>query len=222
MLPFQKRVLLSCKSSTIILTNSIHISQVFQKTRHEQLTIFLINFANRCDRTTIFASLMAAKKTDRLWKLLIVCIGVSISVMLFLWGYEWWISRRAHYIRYDEFGIEIPTNYSVHGIDVSKYQRVIDWQSVKAMNVDDVQINFAFIKATEGNINEDKYFSRNWKMAKSANVVRGAYHFFIATKSGRTQAENFISSVDLEPGDLPPVLGIEQTYGVPIAKLQPG
>jgi lysozyme len=43
--------------------------------------------------------------------------------MLFLWGYEWWMSRKAHYTRYDEFGIDIPTNYSVHGIDVSKYQR---------------------------------------------------------------------------------------------------
>jgi lysozyme len=163
---------------------------------------------------------MAPKKTDRLWKLLIVCIGLSIAVMLFLWGYDWWLSRKAHYTRYDEFGIDIPTNYSVHGIDVSKYQRVIDWESVKAMQVEDVRISFAFIKATEGNINEDKYFSRNWKKARSANLVRGAYHFFTASKSGRTQAENFISSVDLEQGDLPPVLDIEQTYGVPLQKLQ--
>ena len=78
---------------------------------------------------------MAPNKTDRLWKLLIFCIGLSITVMLFLWGYEWWISRKAHYTRYDEFGIDIPANYSVHGIDVSKYQRVIDWESVKAMKV---------------------------------------------------------------------------------------
>jgi len=123
-------------------------------------------------------------------------------------------------MRYDKFGIEIPMNYSVHGIDVSRYQNLIDWASVKAMSVDEVHISFAFIKATEGNINEDKYFSRNWKKARSANMTRGAYHFFIATKSGKTQAENFISSVDLEPGDLPPVLDIEQTNGVPIAKLR--
>jgi lysozyme len=97
---------------------------------------------------------------------------------------------------------------------------VIDWASVKAMNVENVHISFAFIKATEGNVNEDKYFERNWKKARSANVVRGAYHFFLATKSGKTQAENFISSVDIEPGDLPPVLDVEQTYGVPLAKLQ--
>ena len=164
---------------------------------------------------------MATKKrSDKVWKLLIFSIGLSIAVMLGLWAYDWWLGRRAHYIRYDEFGIEIPVNYSIHGIDVSKYQRVIDWESVKAMNVENVRISFTFIKATEGNINEDRFFQRNWKQAQDAGLIRGAYHFFLATKSGRTQAENFISSVDLAPGDLPPVLDIEQTYGVQPAKLR--
>lgn len=140
--------------------------------------------------------------------------------MLVLWIKDWWLSRKAQYVRYDEFGIEIPNNFSVHGIDVSKYQQVIDWNSVKNMEVDDVRISFAFIKATEGNINEDRYFKRNWKRTKMANVTRGAYHFFIATKSGKTQAENFIKSVELEAGDLPPVLDVEQAYGVPITLLQ--
>lgn len=164
---------------------------------------------------------MATKKSkDRVWKLLIYCIGASIAVMLCLWTYEWWQGRRAAYIRYDEFGIDIPTNYTVHGIDVSKYQKLIDWSSVKAMEVDDVRISFAFIKATEGNINEDRFFARNWRKAKQANLTRGAYHFFIATKSGRTQAENFISTVEIEPGDLPPVLDVEQNFGVPSVKIR--
>jgi lysozyme len=164
---------------------------------------------------------MATKKrSDNIWKILIVCIGASIAVMICLWGYEWWLSRKAHFTRYNEFGIDIPMDYSVHGIDVSRYQHLIDWESVKSMSVDDVHISFAFIKATEGNINEDKYFGRNWKKAQSANLTRGAYHFFIATKSGKTQAENFISSVNLEAGDLPPVLDIEQVYGVPLVKLR--
>lgn len=140
--------------------------------------------------------------------------------MLVLWIKDWWLSRKAQYVRYDEFGIEIPNNFSVHGIDVSKYQQVIDWNSVKAMQVEDVRLSFAFIKATEGNINEDRYFKRNWKRAKMADITRGAYHFFLATKSGKTQAENFIKSVDLEPGDLPPVLDVEQTYGVPVNLIQ--
>lgn len=162
----------------------------------------------------------AKKRTDTVWRILIVCISASIVLMLGLWIYDWWMSNKAQYVRYDEFGIDIPTNYSVHGIDVSKYQHVIDWESVKAMNVDNVRLSFAFIKATEGNINEDRYFARNWKKAREANMTRGAYHFFLATKSGKTQAENFISSVSLEPGDLPPVLDVEQAYGVPAIKLK--
>ena len=67
---------------------------------------------------------------------------------------------------------------------------------------DQVQIGFAFIKATEGLGNEDAFFQRNWKKTKAAGLVRGAYHFFLATKSGKAQAENFINSVTLASGDL--------------------
>lgn len=133
---------------------------------------------------------------------------------------EWWLERQAHFVRYTEFGIEIPVNYSIHGIDVSRYQQIIDWESVKAMNVENVRIGFAFIKATEGNGNTDNYFRRNWKKAREAGMPRGAYHYFLATKDGKTQAENFISRVDLLPGDLPPVLDVEQTYGVSGIKLR--
>ena len=38
--------------------------------------------------------------------------------------------------------------------------------------------------------------------------------FFLATKSGRLQAQNFIKTVKLQPGDLPPVLDVEELYGV--------
>jgi lysozyme len=102
----------------------------------------------------------------------------------------------------------------IHGIDVSKYQQTISWDAVKEMKVKDIQLGFVFIKATEGIINTDPQFKRNWKKSKQAGMVRGAYHFFLATKDGREQAENFISAVDLEKGDLPPVVDIEQTYGV--------
>ena len=83
-----------------------------------------------------------------------------------------------------------------------------------------VQVGFVFIKATEGLGNEDAFFQRNWKKAKTAGITRGAYHFFLATKSGKEQAENFINSVNIETGDLPPVLDVEQAYGVPADKLR--
>ena len=83
---------------------------------------------------------------------------------------------------------------------------------VKAMKVQDIELQFAFIKATEGIGNIDPYFKRNWKKSKQAGIKRGAYHFFIATKDGRLQAQNFIKSVTLQSGDLPPVIDIEHAY----------
>jgi lysozyme len=82
------------------------------------------------------------------------------------------------------------------------------------MKDQDVNIKFAFIKATEGLNKVDKQYKRNWQKASEANITKGAYHFFLATKSGRLQAQNFIKTVNLQPGDLAPVLDIEELYGV--------
>jgi len=154
------------------------------------------------------------------WKIFLLSLGATVLILFCFVGYDWWTERKARFVRYPEFGTDIPINYSIHGIDVSKYQNTISWEAVKDMKVGDVQISFAFIKATEGLGNEDACFPRNWKKSKEAGLVRGAYHFFLATKSGKAQAENFINSVELLPGDLPPVLDIEQTYGVPAEKLR--
>ncbi len=166
------------------------------------------------------SAMAATKKRNTGWKITVGCILAGLLVMMGFRGYEWWMERKAHFVRYEAFGIEIPIRYNVHGIDVSKYQDIIDWQSVRDMDVEGIRIRFAFIKATEGNGNEDRYFKRNWAKSKDAGIARGAYHFFLATKNGKSQAENFISTVELQPGDMPPVLDVEQTYGVPATKVR--
>lgn len=110
--------------------------------------------------------------------------------------------------------------YSIHGIDVSKYQHLISWEGVKKMKVKEIQMGFAFIKATEGTSYTDPQFKRNWKKSLEAGLVRGAYHFFIASRDGKAQAGNFIDKVELDPGDFPPVLDIEQLNGTPVALLK--
>ena len=123
-----------------------------------------------------------------------------------------WLAEREGFEHYTGFNINIPRGYELHGIDVSKHQGTIKWPAVKTMQDKDIRIGFAFIKATEGLGNVDRQFRRNWARAKDAGIPRGAYHFFIATKSGRAQALNFINTVQLQPGDLPPVLDVEQLY----------
>jgi lysozyme len=146
----------------------------------------------------------------RVFYLVVALTILSFAFSFFLHRHKY---RKARFTRYPEFGINMPESYSIHGIDVSKYQDIVAWEEVQAMKVKAISLGFAYIKATEGIANTDPQFKRNWNKSKDAGMFRGAYHFFIGSKDGKMQAENYISSVSLEPGDLPPVLDIEQLNG---------
>jgi len=160
------------------------------------------------------------KSRKRFLSVFVLVTLLSTGCFLFYLSYLWWKSEELKFVTYPEFGIPIPYEYEIHGIDVSKYQQRISWEAVKNMQVQHIKLSFAFIKATEGLGKSDTYFKRNWKKSKESGLIRGAYHFFIATKDGKIQAENFIDKVTLESGDLPPVLDVEQTFGVSSVQLQ--
>ena len=94
--------------------------------------------------------------------------------------------------------------YPVHGVDVSHYQGEIDWNEMAAQD-----IQFAFIKATEGSIYVDERFAENYQEARQTDLKVGAYHFFSFDSAGLTQAENFIETVENFDGMLPPVVDVE-------------
>ena len=164
--------------------------------------------------------MLSARRKKRVRKVLLTGIAV---ILLFTVGWLLYLKftySKIKFVRYPEFGISIPGSYSIHGIDVSKYQSIIAWEEVKAMKVKEIQLGFSFIKATEGIANMDPNFKRNWKKSKDNGIIRGAYHFFIGSKDGRMQAENFIHKVKLEFGDMPPVLDAEQLNGATPAQLK--
>ncbi|MFP2903804.1 glycoside hydrolase family 25 protein [Pyxidicoccus sp. 3LFB2] len=101
------------------------------------------------------------------------------------------------------------------GIDVSRYQKEVDWARVKKAG-----IHFAFIKATEGRTYVDPLFARNWQAAGAHGLLRGAYHFFRALAHPLEQAKHFVQTVARGPGDLPLVLDVESNDGLPPASLQ--
>ncbi|MCB0518335.1 MAG: glycoside hydrolase family 25 protein [Lewinellaceae bacterium] len=107
--------------------------------------------------------------------------------------------------------------FGVHGIDVSHYQKHIDWQAIAAQDV-----QFAFVKATEGETFQDTLFCKNWLEIKEAGIKRGAYHFFRPTVPAATQANNFLSWITLSNGDLAPVLDVEVVDGVSPDDLRAG
>ncbi|MBR2087261.1 MAG: glycoside hydrolase family 25 [Oscillospiraceae bacterium] len=95
-------------------------------------------------------------------------------------------------------------DYPVRGVDVSRYQGTIDWQVLASQDV-----TFAFIKATEGSSHQDPCFAYNWEEARKCGVYAGAYHFFSYDSGGETQARNFIDTVGMNEGTLPPVVDLE-------------
>ena len=97
-----------------------------------------------------------------------------------------------------------PEQWEVFGVDVSSYQGEVDWAALAAQGVD-----FAFIKATEGSLLQDRQFAANWAGAAEAGVRAGAYHFLSYDSPGQTQADNFIAAVPVTEGALPPVVDIE-------------
>ncbi len=95
-------------------------------------------------------------------------------------------------------------DYDVQGIDISHYQKNIDWGMVAEQGID-----FAFVKATEGLTYRDSFFCKNWSQMEEQGITKGAYHFFRPTVSPYLQAYNFTQTVHLKVGDLPPVLDFE-------------
>jgi lysozyme len=97
------------------------------------------------------------------------------------------------------------TKYPIQGIDISHHQGTIDWQALKQEG----NVQFVFMKATEGGDFKDTKFQYNWKAAKEVGIRRGAYHFYSFCKSGTEQAANFMASVPIDNEALPPVVDLE-------------
>lgn len=99
---------------------------------------------------------------------------------------------------------------TVPGIDVSYWNAGIDWPKVRAAGQ-----RYVFAKATEGDFYADPTFDDNWRGAKTAGLLRGAYHFFRSNVDPKKQANKFIDYVKSmnDNGELPPVLDLETNDG---------
>lgn len=107
---------------------------------------------------------------------------------------------------------------TVPGIDVSYWNSGIDWPKVRATGQ-----RYVFAKASEADSYKDPTLDDNWVGAKSAGVLRGAYHFFRCAVDPTRQAKNYIDYLKSlnDDGELPPVLDLEVSDGVPNHKIIP-
>ena len=94
------------------------------------------------------------------------------------------------------------------GHDVSSHQKNVNWSSAKARGA-----RFVYVKATESTNYRNPYFGQQYNGARSAGIIRGAYHFALPDRSsGRTQAAYFVHNGGRWSSDgwtLPPALDIE-------------
>jgi lysozyme len=101
-------------------------------------------------------------------------------------------------------------NAGIQGADVSHYQKTINWTKLD----EDSNIEFVFIKATEGITYVDRKFKTNWKNAKKTKLICGAYHYFLPKISVRKQFENFRRTAPLKKKDFAPLLDVETAQGL--------
>lgn len=93
----------------------------------------------------------------------------------------------------------------VAGIDISHRNGFIDWDLLQ--NSD---IQFVFIQATEAVDSVDHHYSTNLESAKMANLITGSYHWLHPRLHVGQQAELFTSTVKDIKGSLPPVVCLEK------------
>lgn len=147
--------------------------------------------------------------------IIISLLGVGVWLGInFKDGIRYFLSERSDDAQrktiFDVRSVEVISRHKdmMLGFDVSHYQGVIDWERVDSV-ASLKAVEFVFIRATMGKDGKDKAFERNWKAARSNHFIRGAYHYYRPDENSLEQASQFINTVTLNYGDLPPVLDIE-------------
>jgi len=96
------------------------------------------------------------------------------------------------------------------GVDVSRHQN--DAQPDKQINFNAIKNSgrtWAYVRATLGTEGRDQFFIQNFKAAKAAGLLVGAYHYLIWNLDGREQARNYLNALGQDLGHLPLVLDLE-------------
>jgi lysozyme len=106
------------------------------------------------------------------------------------------------------------------GMDVSHWQETIDWTAVGGSDV-----KFSFTKATDGREFVDPRYTENKSGAAAAGIAFTAYHFARPARQtvdndAVTQGNHFVDNAQLGPGNLIPVLDLENTGCLGVTALQ--
>jgi GH25 family lysozyme M1 (1,4-beta-N-acetylmuramidase) len=108
----------------------------------------------------------------------------------------------------------------VQAIDISGWQKNVDWQKVKGAGID-----VAYLKASEGTSFQDKTYADKRAGAAKVGIVTGAYDYAKPSTAGgvensaKAEAEHFLKTANVQKGDLAPALDLEDAGGLSKADL---
>lgn len=93
-------------------------------------------------------------------------------------------------------------NITTKGIDVSKWQRDIDWKKVKASGIDFAMVRLGFGSSNGKSCKMDSCFEKNVSNAMAAGVDVGCYFYSYATSAdaAKREAEYVVSVLNKYKG----------------------
>jgi lysozyme len=99
----------------------------------------------------------------------------------------------------------------IHGIDLSRYQGTVFWETVGK-----TKMAYVYLKATEGGDHIDVLYKQNIDLAHQYGLKVGSYHFYRPKTPQQTQLENFMTQCRPDDQDLIPMIDVETTSGLSI------
>lgn len=153
-----------------------------------------------------------AKRRRSAWSLLII---IALLAPLAWVAFIYKGGETGHYY--------LPENEIV-GIDISHHQGEVDWPALKFRYRLDTKeivssqtqasgmraVDFVIAKATEGATHVDGMYRSHLDSASARGIAFGAYHYFKPNVPYAAQAGNFLSVSALQPGNIVPVIDVEE------------
>lgn len=137
------------------------------------------------------------------------CLIAFIAILLILNGavYAFGVAGGDEVQTDDDFASQMESVFTfamqaqstmLYGVDVSTWQSVIDWNSLKS------DVDFVIMRSSYGAYSKDSQISRNQSEARRLGVLRGYYHYaYPQYNTPEAEADNFLSSVGtLQPGEV--------------------
>jgi lysozyme len=141
----------------------------------------------------------------------VLSVAVLVTAVIFL-------GRRGSANRDSPFVLPSGPSVLLPGVDVSSHEPDITWSQAAGFG-----LRFVIARATEGDSRKDASYRSIRREAKAAGMTFTAFHFARpdgARGDAVREADLFHNFADLRPGDLAPVLDLEESGGLGVARLQ--